>query len=128
MPSALARCGRLLLVAVLLWCALAGPAWAVAGKDGLLGLSIAAGLCTIPGLIVFAAAGLFAPGASQAAFIAMGGTLLRLVFVLVGAMAVQAVNSKLRLREFLVWLLAYYLVMLLSETLLIVKPAKTGSN
>jgi predicted neutral ceramidase superfamily lipid hydrolase len=123
--STLRRCALLLGIACGAWVVLSWPAWRLAGADGLTGLSIAAALCTVPGLIVFALAAAMR-GPSQGVVIALGGTALRLVFVLVGALAVQAVQPQLRFREFLVWLLAYYVIMLAAETLLVVR--KTGDR
>ena len=102
-----------------------GPRGGLAGTDGLIGLSIAAALCTVPGLIVFGLAAAMR-GPSQGVVIALGGTALRLVFVLVGALAVQAVQPRLRFREFFVWLLAYYLILLAAETLLFTRKLDDG--
>lgn len=123
-PSMLVCCGRLIAIAVLLWCVLLWPAWQVAGQNGLVGLSIAAVLCAIPAVIVASASGLFAPGSSQATWIALGGSVLRMIFVLMGTLVVRAVQPQLWIREFLVWLVVFYLVMLLTETLLVVRPAQ----
>lgn len=90
--------------------------------EGLQGLTIAAGLCTAPGLLVFLLTAFVVEGSSQAAVLALGGTALRLVFVLLGTLIVRSIAPHLQMREFLVWVLVYYLVLLLAETLILVKP------
>lgn len=148
LQSALAKGGRLTFAAAALWLLLVGPAWSLGGAAGLEGLSIAALLCVVPGWIVFSLCA-FAPyltspwggstdssntagsnvstnsqGASQTAMlVVLGGTVLRLLFVLAGLMFVRSLRPDLGFREFTVWLLAFYMATLLVETLLVLKPA-----
>jgi hypothetical protein len=114
-----ARCGWLLAATVVLWLALAGPAWFVAGRDGMIGLTTAAVLCLVPGWTVFGLAASFGSSGSQVPLVILGGTVLRMVFVLLGLVIVQTVNPRLGFREFIVWLLVYYLCLLAVETCLV---------
>ncbi len=124
-PAAIKRCALLTGVAAALWCLLAGPAWFLADGAGLLGLTLAAALCTIPGLLVFLIVALSPSAGSQAAMVSLSGTGLRLVFVLVGVSVVRSIRPDLRMREFIVWVLIYYLAMLASETMMVVRRPST---
>ncbi len=55
----------------------------------------------------------------------LAGMGLRLVIVLAGTLGIRAARPDLGFREFLVWLLAFYLVTLLVETLLVMKRPPT---
>lgn len=125
--STFGRCVQLTAAAAGLWLLLAAPAWSLAGYDGLEGLTYAALLCLVPGLIVFVAASRSAD-ATKMALIALGGTGLRLFFVLVGALVLRDVRPNLGFREFTVWLLAYYIGMLFVETLLAVRMSASGAS
>lgn len=104
---------RLVVASVVFALVLAGPAWLLAGSKGLIGLAVAALLCTIPGCLVVAFKGLF--GGSQATLIlAPGG--LRIFFVFLGALGAKFVVSGYGLKEFYVWLILFYLFMLALET------------
>ena len=119
------RCGWLTAATAGLWLLLAGPAYFVAGPSGLQGLSIAAGLCLVPGWIVLILGGLFRQAESQSVMV-LAGTGLRMLFVLVGTLAVQSALPNLGFREFIVWLLVFYLAMLLIETLLVLKQPQSS--
>ena len=69
------------------------PAWLVAESKGLIGLGVAAVLCTLPGCLVVAFKGLV--GDSQAALVLAAGG-LRMFFVLLGALAAKFVVTGLR--------------------------------
>ena len=104
---------RLVVASVVFALVLAGPAWLLAESKGLIGLAVAALLCTIPGCLVVAFKGLF--GGSQATLIlAPGG--LRIFFVFLGALGAKFVVSGYGLKEFYVWLILFYLFMLALET------------
>lgn len=117
------RLGRLTAVAAGLWLVFALPAYWLAGFDGLEGLAIAGLLCLVPGLLTLFLATLLPSGNDSNAMLTtvLGGTGLRMLFVLVGTMVVNSVRPQLGFRGFIVWLLAFYLAMLLAETLMVLK-------
>lgn len=121
LQTALVRGGVLTAVTAALWALLAGPAWLLGGIDGIEGLSYAAGLCLVPGWVVFLLIALYGTAGTQAAMVALGGTALRLVFVLVGVLAIRAVRPHLGFWDFIVWLLVFYMATLFVETLLVVR-------
>lgn len=121
MQTALRRCLMLVGCSALLWVLLVGPAWALAGADGVEGLSYAALLCTIPGCLIFLATLMPGAGGKQSPWVFLGGMSLRLVFVLVGTLIINSVRPGLGLREFLVWLGVYYMVTLAVETFIAVR-------
>jgi hypothetical protein len=127
MQLALSRCGRLAVATGALWVLLLGPAWLVAGREGLIGLSAAAILCAIPGFVVFWLASVYGPAGAQVPLVILGGTLLRMVFVFLGMVIVQSADPRLGLREFVIWLLAFYVVLLGVETLLVL-PRPGSAN
>lgn len=122
------RCGWLVAATVVLWLALAGPAWYVAGRDGIIGLSTAALLCLVPGCTVFGLAASYGPSGSQVPLVILGGTVLRMVFVLLGLVIVQTLNPHLGFREFIVWLLVFYLCLLAVETCLVLLTSTSQSG
>ena len=95
------------------------PAWFIAGREGVIGLSAAAVLCVIPGLVVFWIAASFGAAGTEVPLVILGSTALRMVFVLLGMMIVQTLDPHLGFREFVVWLLVFYLVLLAVETCLV---------
>lgn len=102
-----------------IWLLLVGPAYWLAGVAGVEGLSIAAVLCLLPGWLVFALGTLYGVANNQA-MIVLSGTVLRMLSVLFGALAVREFRPDLQFREFFVWLLVFYMATLLLETLLTV--------
>jgi hypothetical protein len=119
-----------------LWVILAGPAYWLADSRGLEGLTISALLCWLPGCVVFFIVGLLGLGNNQAMAVLMGSG-LRMFAVLVGVLAINQWRADLGVREFLSWLIVFYLVTLVVETLLIVRspnattasiPASASSN
>jgi hypothetical protein len=114
-----ARCGWLCLTALGLCVVLVLPAWFIAGREGVIGLSAAAVLCVIPGLVVFWIAASFGAAGTEVPLVILGGTALRMVFVLLGMVIVQSLDPRLGFREFIVWLLVFYLVLLAVETCLV---------
>jgi hypothetical protein len=112
------RCAWLGLATALLWLVLLAPAWFLGGRDGLVGVSVAAILCVVPGWIVFWLAAAYGAAGGQVPLVVLGGMLLRMVFVFLGMVIVQSANHNLGLREFVVWLLAFYAVLLGVETFL----------
>ena len=53
--------------------------------------------------------------------------LLRMVFVFLGMVIVQSADPRLGLREFVIWLLAFYVVLLGVETFLVL-PRSGNAN
>jgi hypothetical protein len=112
------RCAWLGLATALLWLVLLAPAWFLGGRDGLVGVSVAAILCVVPGWIVFWLAAAYGAAGGHVPLVVLGGMLLRMVFVFLGMVIVQSANHNLGFREFVVWLLAFYAVLLGVETFL----------
>ena len=118
---------RLVVASLVFALVLAGPAWLVAGDKGLVGLSVAAVLCTLPGCLVVEFKGLV--GDSQATLVLAAGG-LRMFFVLLGALMAKFVVEGYGLKEFFVWLILFYLFTLALETksLLSVKSESETSD
>jgi hypothetical protein len=123
-----ASCGGDSAAAVLLWLAIVGPAWFVAGREGLIGLSAAAFLCLVPGWTVFWIAASYGTAGSEVPLVILGGTALRMVFVLLGIVIVQTLDPRLGFREFVVWLLVFYLCLLAVETCLVLLVSASRSG
>jgi hypothetical protein len=121
------RCAWLALATAALWLLLLGPAWFIAGSEGLIGLSAAAALCLVPGLIVFWFAAAYGAAGGQVPLVVLGGMVLRMIFVFLGLVIIQSANPRLGFREFVVWLLAFYAVLLGVETFLVV-PRSGGAS
>ena len=98
-----------------LWLALAVPAYAFAGPAGLEGSAWALLLCVVPGCATLIAADRL-DDRRRPVFGMLIGTGLRLFLTAGGALAVALGRPGLRIREFFVWLIVFYLVALLVET------------
>jgi hypothetical protein len=122
------RCVWLGMATAALWLVLLGPAWMIAGRDGLIGVSAAAALCVVPGWIVFWLAAAYGAAGGQVPLVVLGGMLLRMIFVFLGMVIVQSANHRLGFREFVVWLLAFYAVLLAVETLLVLPRNESASG
>ena len=122
------RCAWLAVATAVLWLVLLGPAWMLAGRDGLIGLSAAAGLCVVPGWIVFWIAAAYGAAGGQVPLVVLGGMLLRMIFVFLGMVIVQSADRNLGFREFVVWLLAFYAVLLAVETFLVLPRTDSASG
>ncbi len=122
------RCAWLGMATALLWLVLLAPAWFLGGRDGLIGVSVAALLCVVPGWIVFWLAAAYGAAGGQIPLIVLGGMLLRMVFVFLGMVIAQSANPHLGFREFVVWLLAFYAVLLTVETLLVLPRNESASG
>jgi hypothetical protein len=109
---------------------LAGLAYRLSGVVGLEGLSIAALLSLVPGWLVFwgvAAASQSSDQKNQSMAV-LAATCVRLRFVLFGVLLMKSVRPDLGLKEFHIWVIAFYGVSLMVETVLLVKSLpKTGS-
>lgn len=130
-PSAvqigLKQSSQLLAFVAVSWLLLVGPAYLLAGTDALLGLSLAAVLCLIPGVAVCLIVSLLAT-TNAAAYSIVAATLLRLIFVAGGGLVVRDLRPDLGMREFHLWGLLFYLGTLLFETLLLVKSTSVKAG
>jgi hypothetical protein len=104
------------------------PAWWLAGADGLEGLSYAALLCLVPGVLVFCLSARYRVAEIEFMVVVLGGMFLRLVFVLGGMFAVQGLRPGLGFRAFVLWLLVFYMTALLVETLLVLREQQTRGD
>lgn len=125
--SPLRRCGVLTACSAALWVVLAGPAFGVAGKLGLEGLTYSALMCWLPGCLLFYVIQFF-EFTKNKAFAFLAGSGLRMFVVLVATLVLQEFRADLGLKEFLSWLVAFYSVTLLVETLLIVKSPDAATT
>ncbi|HVV71266.1 MAG TPA: hypothetical protein VHI52_07185 [Verrucomicrobiae bacterium] len=116
----------LLMVGVGLWLVLVGPAYLLAGTRGIEGLAYAAALCTPVGCVVIFVAGRWnTQGAPLAALLL--GMLARMGIVLGGVLALRVFRPDLRLVEFAIWVILFYIVTLAAETLLLLKGQPVSS-
>jgi hypothetical protein len=113
------RCGWLTAATAILWLLLLAPACLVAGRDGFVGLCCAAGLCLVPGWIIFWMAAHFGAAGAQVPLVILGGMVLRMMFVLLGMVIVQSFDERLGRREFVIWLAVFYVCMLAIETFMV---------
>lgn len=106
---------------VLAWLLMAWPAHQLAGNWGLVGCSVSAILCVVPGWITLFVSGRL-NGPAAAAFVALGGMVLRLVFVLGVGMGLYLGIDVFTQRSLLVWLVVFYCITLALETALVIGP------
>ncbi|MFM9963151.1 MAG: hypothetical protein ACKV2Q_18240 [Planctomycetaceae bacterium] len=124
--SSLRRSGVLTACVAALWVVLAGPAYWLAGNLGLEGLTYSALMCWLPGCVLFLVIPFFG-FAKNKAYVFLIGSGLRMFAVLVATLVMQEFRADLGLKEFLSWLVAFYSVTLLVETLLIVKSPEANT-
>jgi len=110
--SALADFGWLLGSGGIFAGLLAGPAWWIAGTDGLIGVAVSAVLVLIPGCLAVV---LQMCGGSRTS-VAVASGAVRLAFVLSGVLVAKFFVTGFGMREFFVWLIAFYLFALAVET------------
>lgn len=122
----LQRCGVLTACTAALWVVLAGPAYWLAGNLGLEGLTYSALLCSLPGCFLFFAIPFF-EFAKNKAYAFLVGSGLRMFVVLVATLLLHEIRADLGLKEFLSWLVVFYSVTLLVETLLIVRSPEANT-
>ena len=118
----------LVLVGGLLWVLLAGPAWLVAGQEGLAGLSVSAALCLFSGIPIIL---LIGPFANSKPMLPMFGSVVRLMIVFCGCLAVVEIMPTWGFQEVFIWLVIYYIVLLAVETAFVLqclKPSKVSDN
>ena len=103
------------------WLLCVGPAYALAGAVGLEGVTYAALLCLVPGCAVMAI-GTWVLAMNSLPPLIMGGTVLRLLFVLAAVLVLRTERPDLAMLEFHIWLVTFYIVTLAAETWLLTKP------
>lgn len=108
-----------------LWVLLAGPAWLLAEWEGLTGLTVSAGICLFTGIPVQIIAGQFSDARSM---VPMMGSMVRLVFVFCGCLMVVELMPTWGFREFFIWLVVYYFVLLAVETAFIVRNLRLNAG
>lgn len=123
-PLSPARQALLLgVVGIGLWGSLGWPAYHLAGTDGLLGLTVSALLCLIPGLAVLLVLGKFAATQPMAPIAASG---VRLFCVGVGCVVVRALRPEWTFMSFYLWVGLFYFPLLVLETFFQVKSLPQG--
>ncbi len=122
MQTIIGRAGWLTTAVATLWLILAAPAYVIAGRGGLEGMSLAALLCLVPGWLVFYLGSRYRVAKMQVLIVLFGST-VRLLFVLAGVLIVRSVRPQLGVREFLIWIIVFYLATLLIETLHVVRQS-----
>ena len=109
------------VVSLVCWLLMAGPAWLLAGTTGLVGLTLAAVLCVLPGAIVILVLGQLAAVQPMAP---LAGSVIRMVFVFAGCLAVQELFPQWGFAVFFLWVILFYVVLLVLETALMVQRMK----
>lgn len=122
--AAFLKMGWLLLVTMLLWGVMSGPAYWLRGGLALEGLAYAGLFCLIPGWVVVYVTSRYPDAGSQGGMVLLG-TGLRMAFVLVGMVMLQSQRPDLGRYEFQLWLIFFYLAFLVIETLMVVKSLET---
>lgn len=116
--SPIRQCGRLLAISLAACLLLSPVAMAVAGLEGLLGLAVSAVVCLLPGLItVWLASAATDPNAKV--WLTVSGMLVRMLIVLAVTLVFYKLRPQWGLREFYIWLIAFYNVLLFAETWLL---------
>jgi hypothetical protein len=113
----------MLLGSALLWLALAYPARWLWGEAVLRQSLVALGLCLAPGLVTVLWGSWAAKRSPEAQLLMLvGSTGLRMVFVIVGGLVVFFRAPGFRDGGFWGWIIAFYLLTLALEMLLLLKP------
>lgn len=121
--SPLRQCGRLLAVTLAALLLLSPVAMSMAGVMGLQGLAVAAAICLLPGLVaVWLASAVTEPMAKT--WLTLGGMLVRMMIVLMAVLICRQLQPQWGLREFYIWLVVFYNVLLLTETWLLLPRGK----
>lgn len=120
MGVALRRCGWLSLAICLLWCVLAVPSYRFSGEDGLVGLTLFAIACLLPGWLVFCLVSRYGVAKSQA-LVVLAGTLPRLMLALVAVLILKSWQGRVSTIEY-GSLVLFYVAALSVETYLVLPP------
>ncbi len=102
-------------------------AYGTVGLGAVEGLGYSLLLCLIPGLLTLLLSELLRE-TSLSPYVVLAGGGLRMVFVLLGLLAVNSLRPDLGFREFTIWLLVCYLAALAVETAVILTPAARGKS
>ena len=121
--SPLRQCGRLLAVTLAALLLLSPVAMSMAGVLGLQGLAVSAAICLLPGLVtVWLASAVTEPMAKT--WLTLGGMLVRMMIVLAAVLICRQLQPQWGLREFYIWLVVFYNVLLLTETWMLLPRGK----
>ena len=123
MQSIARRSGWFFLAICGLWTLLTPPAYMLAGLVALEGLTYAALLCLVPGLLFIYLTADYRASAPGEVWKVFGGMMLRMSVGLGGAMAINSLRPELSFREFLVWLVFFYVVTLFFEISMLLKSS-----
>ncbi len=115
---ALRQVAMLLGPGIALWSLLAGPAWLLAEVSGLVGLTMSALLCLMPGCVVVAWQVFLSPPQSVLFLVSTG---LRFGLIVASALLARSLRPEFGVREFYVWLIVFYLYALAVETWLVLR-------
>ena len=114
------RVGLMLGGALLLWGAMAWPAYALGGERQVVFSAVALAVCLIPAtLSMLWAEWTFRKAPDQFLLTILGGTGLRLFVVLGASLALSGALGYFRGGGFLLWILAFYLATLTLEVVLL---------
>ena len=108
------------------WLMVACGAWLMVRPWVVLGSGVAALLCLFPGvLVLFVAHQLAIDESHKMLVLSVGGSFLRLVFVLGAGLALYNSFSELTIWSLVIWIVLFYLVTLIVETwLLLAVPTR----
>jgi hypothetical protein len=107
---------------LLLWFLLAGPVFVGLGEQQLLFSAVAAGICLLPAAATMFWCELSVGKTPEAQFaVALGGTAVRMVFVVGLGMLLYFGLSGFRSAGFWLWVIGYYLVTLVIEVVLLAR-------
>lgn len=115
---ALRQVAMLVVSGVALWGLLVVPAWLLAEMNGLIGLTISAVLCVVPGCVVVVWKEFLSPTQNVLFLVSTG---LRFGLIFASALLAKAVRPEFGIREFYVWLIVFYLYALAVETWLVLR-------
>ena len=97
------------------------------GLKGVEGVVVSGLLCLIPGWLTIFISNLVKQG-SFAVYLVLVAMINRMIFVLVGVLAVKKLRPDLGFYEFTIWLLAAYMVALALETWLVMLPSASSER
>ena len=117
--------GLLTAVVVSAWALCFWPARWLDGLNGVLWMSFAAFCCLLPGWIVVFLSGLAIFRAGIAVILVQ--STVRMLFTAVAAVVVRQVRPDLGIREFYGWLIGFYLLALMVETLFLFRQKPVTS-
>lgn len=116
--TALRQVGLLSASGFGLWLLLVGPAWILVGVNGVVGLTVSAALCLMPGCVVLVWKAYLAPSLDLVFLVSTG---VRFGLLAASALVVKVIAPEFGLREFYIWLVLFYLFALAIETWLVLR-------